>query len=220
MGGQGLPQRHPLTVPAAITNMCQACGNCWRPTSQLCTKRKRKHKRREYALWRQCNEKPSVTMGCPGPALHTCWMVRHAGMRRCPCRRRAVRYVMTLALSTVTGQLADRYQSYAGLPCDDDVVQPAVISLHAVVILVGDDVVGQGHSGKALPHSLEAGYLLLGGLLVPIPLQGHPLQGHCLLHAPATHLLLPTAFTHTHTCSDTVAHHTCWLHHPKTMVAW
>jgi len=105
---------------------------------------------------------------------------------------------MTLTLITLTGQLADRYQSYAGLPCDDDVVQPAVISLHPVVIFVADDVVGQGHLGKVLPHSLEAGYLLLGGLLVPIPLQGHLLQGHCLLHAPATHLLLPTAFTDTH----------------------
>ena len=103
----------------------------------------------------------------------------------------------TLCDDTVTRQLTDRYQSYVGLPCDDDVVQPAVISLHPIVILVGNDMVGQGRLSKALPHSLEAGHLLLGHLLVPIPLQGHPLQGHCLLHPPPTRLLLPTAFTHT-----------------------
>ncbi len=104
-----------------------------------------------------------------------------------------------MTLTTVIKHFSQRYQSYEGLPCDDDMVQAAVISLHPVVILEGDDVVGQGHLGKALAHSLEAGHLLLSHLLVPIPLQGHPLQGHRLLHSPATHLLVPTAYTHTHT---------------------
>ncbi len=102
-----------------------------------------------------------------------------------------------MTLQIVTRQLTDRYRSHKSLPSDDDVVQYAVISLHPVVVYVGDDMVGQGHLGKALPHSLKAGYLLLGHLLGPILQQGYPLQGHRLLQPPPTHLLLPTAFAHT-----------------------
>ena len=120
---------------------------------------------------------------------------------------------------TVTRQLTDRYQSYVGLPCDDDVVQHAVISLHAVVVLVGNDMVGQGRSGKVLPHSLEAGHLLLNDLLVPIPPAGAPTSRPPPPPPPCN----PPASAHcihTHARSDTVAHHTTWLHHPKTIVAW
>ncbi len=37
--------------------------------SELCAFARKEKKRKIYAFWRQCNEKPSVKLGCPGLAL-------------------------------------------------------------------------------------------------------------------------------------------------------